>query len=69
MELEAVERDTVRMEETIIFIGAKIADAVALSIRAMELSACSKAMLIAAQRELEDLFVNLREHRAGGHDE
>ncbi len=59
MVLERNELQIKRIEESILRIGAKVADAVELSQRVKHLSADSDALLINAQQELEKLYVIL----------
>ncbi len=48
-----------RLEQSVVHIGAKIADAVELVQRAKEMTANSEDALIKAQLELEELFIGM----------
>lgn len=49
------------MEQSVVHIGAKIADAIAMARKARELSEISEDKLIEAQLELEELFMRIRQ--------
>lgn len=59
MEKTAVLMERTNTEHALLSVSAKIADALELSQKAKELSASSELLLIAAQRELEALYLAL----------
>lgn len=59
MELEVINLRDKRLEQAIVSISAKIADALEMARRAKTLSADSEAKLIQAELELEELFVQI----------
>lgn len=59
METEVINLREKRLEQVVVGISAKIADALEMSRKAKTLSADSEARLIQAQLELEELFVQL----------
>ncbi len=50
-----------QIEHALSKIGSKVADATALSRKAKELVAASELLMMAAQREIENLYVTLDE--------
>lgn len=59
MEIEVINLRDKRLEQAVVSISAKLADAIEMARQAKMLSADSEAMLIQAQLELEELFVQL----------
>jgi len=65
MEREAVNLYEKRIKQSLSRIGAKIADAADLSQKSKQLSANSEALLIAALKDLEELYVSLDDQLMG----
>ena len=63
MDKEIINLSEKRIEKGISQIGAKVADAVEISEKLRELSGQSVALLIDAQKELEELYVSMGEAR------
>jgi hypothetical protein len=61
MEAEVINLREKRLEQVVVGISAKIADALEMSRKAKTLSANSEERLIQAQLELEELFVQLNQ--------
>jgi 2-phosphoglycerate kinase len=59
MENKIIPFDRKRLEQSISKIGAEVADAVELSIKAKEMTTSSESILIHAQQELEELYLSL----------
>lgn len=59
MEPEVISLHDKRVEQSIISIGAKIADAIEMIQTAKEMASSSEDVLIKAQLELEELYVGL----------
>lgn len=52
------------MEQSVVHVGAKIADAIAMARKARELSEISEGKLIEAQLELEELFLRMKSEQS-----
>ena len=61
MEKKLTDIDQTRIERALTKIGSQIADATELSQKARELAANSELLLIAAQQELEALYLSLEQ--------
>lgn len=63
MERDIIDMEQKRVEQTLSKIGSKIADATQLSRKATALTIHSETLLIAAQREIENLYISFGQQK------